>query len=483
MESIYDRPVLERLRNLVSAGKVQMVACYDTDRLARDPNELTIVVRGFHKDGAKPLFVRLDHETTGRVGEMVLYMKGFASAVEWDLIRDRSMRGRQDIYNAGNWVGHGRVRYGLLWDKATRSRPACPERAPVVRRIFEAVAGGVDPADLARMLIMDGVPPPHTAPWNGKTIRDIIRDLVYKGVVYARQTRPNGRRSPKGKALSSRRPPEEWLQLDDHRTEAIVSEDLWNLANAMLAAIPTRTRMDVVPSDRDFLLSCMVWCGKCGRKMTQARIKNRFTPGAKCRAYRCTGDAPNRKERNACNSSLGAIRLENDAWGKVLAFLLDPDALEIHLAHLEAAKREATIGGDLAAAEKRSKAIARQVRDVIEAQAKATSKLVQRTLAEKLQELDAQATLIDGQMEILKSRLDSIGHSQEVIASFRDKVKSLREVARRGELTYDNKRTILVSLGVRVIGWKGDCRVEIEVEDAVLRHYKESSSGIIRAGR
>ena len=40
MESIYERSVLIRARELVSSGRVQAMSCYDTDRLARDPREL-----------------------------------------------------------------------------------------------------------------------------------------------------------------------------------------------------------------------------------------------------------------------------------------------------------------------------------------------------------------------------------------------------------------------------------------------------------
>src|SRR5262249_17749307 len=84
MESIYDRAVLSRIRELVSSGKVHALACYDTDRLARDPRELLAVVGDNERHKVETLFVRLDHKTGDRVGQMILYMKGFASALEWD---------------------------------------------------------------------------------------------------------------------------------------------------------------------------------------------------------------------------------------------------------------------------------------------------------------------------------------------------------------------------------------------------------------
>ena len=90
MESIYDRPVLARVRELIASGAVQAFACYDTDRLAREPSELLTVVRDAHQRKVEPLFVRMDHEPRGRVGEMLTFMKGWAPALEWDAIRDRT---------------------------------------------------------------------------------------------------------------------------------------------------------------------------------------------------------------------------------------------------------------------------------------------------------------------------------------------------------------------------------------------------------
>jgi hypothetical protein len=192
------------------------------------------------------------------------------------------------------------VRYGYVWNKATRSRTACPERAPIVVRIFEQVADGASPPDVARSLMDDGVPPPFLCPWLGRTIRAIINDHTTNGIVVARLQMPTVARTPKGKKRMVARPVEGHLRLDDHRTEPLVSADLWNLANAVLASRPAGRAAQVRPSDEDFLLSGIVWCGKCGRKMTRTRGENRFTPGKKVRRYRCTGNYPNLREKTGC---------------------------------------------------------------------------------------------------------------------------------------------------------------------------------------
>src|SRR5262245_26591970 len=84
MESIYERPVVLRIRDLVASGRIQAMSAFDTDRLARNGRELLTVVADNAKHQDETLFVKCDHATEGRIGEMILFMKGWASALEWE---------------------------------------------------------------------------------------------------------------------------------------------------------------------------------------------------------------------------------------------------------------------------------------------------------------------------------------------------------------------------------------------------------------
>src|SRR5689334_10669488 len=58
MESIYERPVLQRARQLVADRRVVAWASYHTDRLARDPKDLITVVSDNAKHGVETCFVK-----------------------------------------------------------------------------------------------------------------------------------------------------------------------------------------------------------------------------------------------------------------------------------------------------------------------------------------------------------------------------------------------------------------------------------------
>ncbi len=198
MESIYDRPVLAVCRKLVASSKVQAWGCYHTDRLAREPKELITIVADNAKHDVVTKFVKLGGDFKGRFGEAVLYMAGMASAVEWDQIRDRTMRGRQEILDAGQWLGGGPVRYGYQFDLATRSRTAHPETAPIVRRIFEMCSAGMGSQQVALKLNEEGVPSPQAFRntkrkdgrptfWCCTVIQNLIKEKTYLDTAAARR--------------------------------------------------------------------------------------------------------------------------------------------------------------------------------------------------------------------------------------------------------------------------------------------------------
>ena len=399
MESIYDRPVLLRVREIIASGQVSAVSCYDTDRLARDPRELLTVVADNHKHKVETIFVKMDHETKGRIGEMILYMKGFASALEWDAIRDRTMRGRQKIHGSGQWVGHGRPRYGYLWNKSDRSRTANPETAPVVCRIFALAVCGHSSRAIAKMLNSEGIHASTGRQWSGKTVRAIINDSTYMGVVVARKTMPGEGRTASGNHRMKVRPKEQQLVLNDARTEALVSEDVWSKANASLAS--NRSLRGRVSSSKNHMLAGYIWCGVC-------RIKKMAPTSYVCRKktrvyrYRCGG----------CNSVVGARWVDDRAWTWISGKFCDPGYLKSEIAKLKAKEPgHDALRRDLKSAEARKVKCAKTVSRLLDDQATARSSVVQSAISDKLASLDREANELDQQIESLRARLGTSNKS------------------------------------------------------------------------
>jgi site-specific DNA recombinase len=471
MESIYDRPVLGRIRDLAAEGRIRAVGCYDTDRLARDPSELTIVVRGLHQAGTKPLFAQMDHTTQGRIGEMVLYMKGFASAVEWDQLKDRTMRGKMAVHNAGQWIGNGRCKYGYIWNPENRTRSEHPEHSSVVRMIFDMVAAGNLPSFVAEHINGLAIPTPfRKARWVGPTIRFMIRDPTYKGECRARKTVPVPSRRANGTKRVIARPVEEQLVLRDHRTAALVSAELWSRANAALTA-RARCRPSPKPNP-EFLLSGLVWCGKegCGCRMSPSRENRR---GSVTRYYRCGGNQPSRRHRTGCVRNLSAVRLEAEVWDRAVKILLAPGVLERELKKLKPARQQATIANDIRSAEQRRAALDKRIKAMLDARTETDSKLLLSALATSLAEMDKEAAQLDEQLAKARERMVPLKGALDSLADFSSKLASLRAAAQVGTMTDQEKRKILEAIGARIIAWPGGCKLELDV-----RYKTESNTSI-----
>lgn len=477
MESIYDRPVLNRARKLIESGEVKAWGSYDTDRVARDPRDLITIIGAIHKAGAEPVFVRFDHDTKDRIGEAMVYMKGLASALQWDAIRDATMRGRMKVYESGRWMGYGRVRYGYRWDKESRTRTAHPVHAAIVRRVFEEVASGMLPSLVAQRLNDEGVASPFRKRWVGPTIRVMIREKTYKGVCVGRQTMPTGKRRANGTSIVTVRPEDQQVVLDDARTEPLVSDELWAAANAALLSRLTYVRKPGRSHNAEFLLAGMVWCGRegCGCRMSPVREKRR---GGVNRAYRCSGNRPSRKVMTGCARNLGANRLEVDAWNKFERLVSDAEFLKQCLANVRKSDMADTIKADLKLAEDKRKKIDRQVKAMLDAQAETDSKLLLAALKDKLSAMDREAEVLDSQIVRLRESLACHQESDKAFDNFEKMIKSAKKIIDRGGLTLEDKRQLLDTFGVRVTAWPGGCEVEVEVPG----WYKAKNTMSITAG-
>ena len=107
-----DRPGIERVRQMLSQGFVDVVLAYAVDRLSRNQIHIAVLLDDIEKVGAALEFVTEDFENTP-VGRLILNVRAFAGEVEREKIAERTMRGKLERARAvklppGDWEG-------LLW--------------------------------------------------------------------------------------------------------------------------------------------------------------------------------------------------------------------------------------------------------------------------------------------------------------------------------------------------------------------------------
>jgi DNA invertase Pin-like site-specific DNA recombinase len=460
-ESLSERPKLAEFRAAAADPRVKAAYCYVPDRLARDTADLLTVVRGLRKDGAEPKFAQIDL-LPGIQGEVQLITYGLGGTLEWANIKERADRGRNTIYGAGKWLGTGRVRYGYVWDKKTRTRSAHPVHADIVRRIFEEAAAEMSPRSIAARLNAEGIAPPFRKRWVEDNVRRIIRCVTYKGVCVGRSTQATGRRRPNGSYIQVARPVEERAVLQDARTDALVSPELWAKANALVSSRRSGGRSGW--NKHDFLLNGHLFCGKedCGHRMGGVLVKRPNRPNAQ-RLYRCSGYLQGYAKCTGCRSNLGSKWLEERAIALLSEALLEPGRFERELERVRAGATDAHARRDLELAEAEAKTLAREKGNLVEILARGGVGTLDAAMRDKIASLTERESYCETALIRARSALEQLARAEEIIQDTLGRLGSLRKRVRAGGMTTANWRDAFAALDVRVYAVPGRCWLDVGV--------------------
>ena len=186
-----NRPGLDRLRDQVAMGSIELVLVTAPDRLARKYVHQVLLVEELHGYGCQIEF--LDRPMSDDPhDQLLLQIRGAVAEYERSLIADRMRRGRQTKMRSGLLLPWTFAPYGYILDPE-RPRDANRVRvdlikAEVVKQIFAWYTDPATPASLywvAKALNDRQIPPPRGGVhWNVATVRGILRSPAYAGTAY-----------------------------------------------------------------------------------------------------------------------------------------------------------------------------------------------------------------------------------------------------------------------------------------------------------
>jgi site-specific DNA recombinase len=135
------RPELDAMLDRLTPGDVLL--SYDLDRLSRGGQvDTAIIIDRIESAGASVAFVTLDFEKS-ETGALLRNVRAFAAALEREKIAERTQRGRRARAMSGKPLPGAKAPYGYTWTDSEKTRlDLDPERAPVVRCVFDLVLGG-----------------------------------------------------------------------------------------------------------------------------------------------------------------------------------------------------------------------------------------------------------------------------------------------------------------------------------------------------
>jgi site-specific DNA recombinase len=400
------RPGLDRLRDLVAEGTCATVLVCAPDRLARSYAYQVLVIDEFERAGCEVAFLNHAFDDSPEQ-QMLLQMQGVFAEYERALIQDRTRRGRLFWARRGrvNWGGTPTYGYRLSGPTEPRPRRLVVEEseAAVVRQLYRwLVEEQLSSYAIQKRLSEREVPTRKGGGrgWSQSTVIQILSNSSYKGEGWYNRRRAADRVQPRGKTgfkdlrpgdrrSQSFRPVEEWIPVP---VPAIIDADLWRLAQEQLAR--NRERATRNNTRHQYLLSALLICGRCGRRMAGA------TDGGGRRRYVCSARYP-RHVPGACDGrSTTAEPLEDQVWRWVTRLLSDPSLLR---AHFEESRGDPAVDGaderEGARIERQLKALDREVGRLIDAY---------QAAAIELDELKERRRQVEDHARHRRERLDEI---------------------------------------------------------------------------
>ena len=289
-ESLYARPEMMRLLDLINTGMYAGVVCMDIERLSRGSSlESGHIMQVLQVNNCKIITPGKTYDLQNDSDEQFTDMKFMFSRYELKTINKRLVRGRNQSASEGKFMGsmapYGYRAFKLPGEKGNSLRVE-PEEAKVVQMIFDMYGKqGMGYTAIAYALNDMHIPARIKDEWNFGSIVNILNNEVYLGKI--RWGKEPVKRVIKDGMVAKKRTQNTSYELYEGRHEAIITQEQWDLAKAA----QKKRNHNPVNVDRKLRnpFVGILFCGKCGGIMKRnVPNKNRNpTPWYRCRTRGC----------------------------------------------------------------------------------------------------------------------------------------------------------------------------------------------------
>ena len=432
-----ERPKLNELRELVRAGDIDVIVCYCLDRLSRDPGHGVILTQELEKHRVALETVTEDVDNS-ELGKLISYIRGYASKVEAEKIRERTMRGKRAKAKEGKIPHGGFARlYGYDYDRTSKKRIANETEAYWVKQIYELLVNeGLSTNAITYRLRALNAPTKHSRYWNRSSVVGILKNPAYTGKTYAFTFLQGTNR---------RKPQSEWIEIPD-ATPAIITEELFEAAQTRLQSNHEKSKRN---TKQQYLLRGHLYCRQCGHAYCGHMDR---TIGY----YRCPGKLRITSPVNRClNKNWRVDKLEALVWKEIEHVLDNPDFI---IAAIEKQRDDANnidiLEPELQLVEKQLRALDREQKQLLQWALKGfpedTVVAENRRINENRSSLQSRKTELETQIQVSREAAVSLPKLEEYIQLVREKLT---------DLDFDMKRLALDMLNIKI--WVDGSNVEI----------------------
>ena len=175
-----DRPALQRILGLIRAGAINAVVVHRLDRLSRKLADCASLLHQFKEQGVRLFIVAMPELGASAHDTFMLNILAAFAEFERDMIADRIRDTRVGLVAQGRRIA-GVVPYGYSADAKTKQLIQISSEAAIVRHLFEFIADGILPSEIALIAHEKGWRTRRGRSWTARQVLDTVTNPVYLG--------------------------------------------------------------------------------------------------------------------------------------------------------------------------------------------------------------------------------------------------------------------------------------------------------------
>jgi len=319
-----DRPALTNLRDDIAAERIESVVVYDPDRLARKLSIQLLVAEEIEKSKVTLHFVTGDYDASPD-GRLFFSMRGAIAEFEKAKILDRTLRGKKKKASQGKIIMDFGL-FGYDYDKKNCSYIINKKETEIIQKIFtmsttkQLSVQGIQ-KELKRLVIPS---PTGKHLWPTSSIHNVLTNKTYTGTFISMKKRY--KKTGISSKIKIERPQSEWISIP---VPPIIDETTFEQVQKQLKTNKSTPRKPLV---YPFLLSGIIFCGVCGRRMLTHH--SLFRNGKYKSYYQCATQryANLRNAGVTCEGrALPADAIDADLWNKLSKAMYNPAKLKQYM--------------------------------------------------------------------------------------------------------------------------------------------------------
>ncbi|MFC1945043.1 recombinase family protein, partial [Chloroflexota bacterium] len=426
-----DRPELNELRELARAGKVDVIVVYCLDRLSRDPTHGVILTQELEKHGVN-LEAVTENVDSSELGKLITYIRGFASKLEAEKIRERTMRGKRASALEGKIPHGGFARlYGYDYDRTLKKRIVNETEAYWVKQAYGWLVNEQLSTNAVTYRLRElNAPTKEGKPWQRSSVMAILKNLAYTGKTYA---------------FTVGKPQSEWIEIPDV-TPPIITEEMFEAAQTQLRLNRKDAERNV---KQQYFLRGHLYCRHCGKAYC-GHIDRTI------RYYRCPGKLRiTSPVSRCCNDNWRADKIEALVWEQIERVLDNPELIiyEIQKQSVDA-DRSGVLETELKHINRQLKVLDHEQEQLLQWALKG---FPEETVIAENKKINGKRDALKLRKRELESQLEACLEAANNLPKLHHLVELIREQLKN--LDFDTRRRVLDSLGIKV--WLDGQHVEV----------------------